>query len=129
MKRLVRSVGWIASLFLLLVATGCPGGSGGYTVKGKVTHGGQPLSFADGGGAAMSFVDVSSPDKIYSCSVNPDSTYEVEVPAGKYTVGIQIFDKDRNDKLGNKYMPGASSIVKEVTGSVDNLDIDVPVEG
>jgi hypothetical protein len=121
-----RRAWWSLVFVALVVSSGCPG-SGGYTVKGKLMRGGQPLSFADGAAASVSFIDVKDAEKVYPAVVDKDSaTYEIEVPAGTYNVAIEYYDKQRNDQFGGKYSMGTTQLQKEVTESTDDLDIDVP---
>jgi hypothetical protein len=110
----------------LLASFGCSGGSSGYTVKGKLTHGGQPVSVSENK-VVLIFQEQGGENGSFSAEVFDDSTYSAELPAGKFKVSVMLLDKDNKDKLENKYLNASDSpIEKEVTGATDALDVDIP---
>jgi hypothetical protein len=131
MRRLqYLAVGLLIGLF----AAGC-GNSGLIKAKGRVLKGGQPYRTGEGQGLRIFFAPVEIPGKehydSYAAEYHAeDGTFQVKgkdgagLPPGKYRVGIQLM-KNRDDLLGGKLLGKNSPLTCEITGSHDDLVIDL----
>lgn len=135
-----RSLGaWCALVAICVAMIGCPGGAGEeprVTVKGTVTRDGQPLPLDPAMAAAKAArVEVGflretggedQSDFGATVDAEPDGSFEIEVPPGKYRIGVRYFDgQSQGDALQGKFDERNSPIIREITSETTDLKIEL----
>lgn len=99
-------------------------------IRGTVTHGGEKLTWPDGGNLLVIYFpeDRTHNDNVYSAQTSiEDSSYSIAaIPPGRYTVAIQQFDKHFMDAFNKAYDPARTTLVFEVKHDGEVIDIDIP---
>ncbi|MGE0607951.1 MAG: hypothetical protein AB7O62_12725 [Pirellulales bacterium] len=132
MKLSVRLGCWATCLLLMVAVSGCGGEGGPKTVKvkGKITKDGAAVSVPAGGLGTISFNELVNGNigaEIFQGIISADGTFEVDVAPGKYRVAVLVLDKaGGTDAYGRKYDAAQSTIEKEVTGAVSDMEIALP---
>src|SRR5438552_1724687 len=125
MKRLIPAAGL---LVLLAGLSGC--GAKKVSVSGTVTHGGQKLTWPDGGHLLVLFVPENpekNPDRYSAQTDIATSTYRIDaIPPGKYTVAIQHFDTKFMDSFNKAYDAPRTTIEVVVPAEGGVIPIDIP---
>ena len=138
---LSRQVGWsvLAVAMLALLAAGCPGGAEGpvpVPVTGTVTDAGSPL-VVENPKYGYRWVEVTfhaieadgqATGPAQSAEVQPDGSFSIEIPEGKYKIAVHQFTNPGEDKLGGKFAFPDTPITREVTRNA-NIEIDVSKPG
>jgi hypothetical protein len=117
-----------------LLCLGC-GNSSHINARGRVVKGGQPYVLSEGQGMRIFFVPLdthgTSHFDSFAAEYDPDSgSFEVKgkdgrgLPAGKYRVDLQLME-NKEDLLNGALLGKKSPFTVEVTGSGDNLVIDL----
>jgi hypothetical protein len=124
MKTLFRILVGLA----LVAAVGCGKKS---NVHGTITRDGQPLVWkSEGGHLLVIFIpeDREADSNVYRAETDRDTgAYRIaSIPAGRYRVAVQQFDEKHNDALRHTYDPHATTLVYEVTGDNQRIDVDLP---
>jgi hypothetical protein len=128
---------WRRLLILLvigLIPIGC-GDSSHIKAKGRIVKGGQPYVVPEGTGFRVFFVPLDAPEgkhfDSFAAEYNPENgSFLVQgkdgkgLPRGKYRVDLQLM-KSKEDLLGGKLLGKKSPYILEVTGSSDDLVIDL----
>ncbi len=122
---------WVAAVVGCFV--GCGKGDVGVTVQGTVTYRGKPLDHG-----MVTFV--SSGNSPVGGKIQPDGTYQCELPAGEYQVAVSVppvVEKDWNPAepipdfkptIPAKYSSPRSSGLKVVVGDSDGENHDFSLE-
>jgi hypothetical protein len=119
---------------IALAALGC-GGNRLIQAKGRVLKDGQPYLAKDGEGLRIVFEPTDPPQGTrydsFAAEYHPaDGTFQVRgkdgqgLPPGRYRVALQLM-KSKEDLLGGKLMGKKSPLTCEVTGSKDDIVIDL----
>jgi hypothetical protein len=126
---MTRFIPAVCLLVLLAGLAGC-GRKKPVSVSGTVTHGGEKLTWPDGGILLVVFVPENAERNLDRYSAETDtatSTYKIAaIPPGRYTVAVQQFDTRFMDKFGKAYDPGRTQLAAEVTHDGQVIDIDLP---
>jgi len=135
MKTLSRFVSCVLCAALCLLAAAC--GSAG-SVKGKLTHGGQPVTVdKTKGKIAVTFHlldQKGAATSSFPANVNPDDgTFTVAgrdgggIPPGKYRVSVEVFEKYPSpiDKFKKQYSGEKSNLIREITRGSQEIDLDL----
>jgi hypothetical protein len=125
-----------AVLLGLVVAVSLVGGCNRrktVTVKGSVVRNGQPLAVGPTGYVQVTLRPDVAPGEQYTDNIGrceKDGSFTIlEVPPGKFRVGIQQFDPTpQTDKLNWAYAPESSKIVRDIDGK-EPLLIDLAKPG
>ena len=116
------------------LVAGC-GDSSKIRAKGRIVKGGQPYLTGEGQGLRVFLVPLTLKDEVhfdsFAAEYNPeDGTFQVRgkdgkgLPAGKYRVDLQLM-KSKEDLLGGQLLGKKSPFVLEVTGSSNDLVINL----
>ena len=131
----MRSWARLLVLFVIgLIPIGC-GDSSHIKAKGHIVKGGQPYLVPEGTGFRVFFVPLDAPEgkhfDSFAAEYNPENgSFLVQgkdgrgLPRGKYRVDLQLM-KSKEDLLGGKLLGKKSPYVLEVTGSSEDLVIDL----
>ena len=117
-----------------LLALGC-GNSSFIKAKGRIVKGGQPFLTEEGEGLRIFFDPLELPPghhyDSFAAIYDPDNgSFQVAgkdgqgLPPGKYRVGLQLM-KSKEDRLGGALLGKKSPFTLEVTGTRDDLIIDL----
>jgi len=125
----------------LMLTVGCgPGGpkrEPTFLVKGKLTNAGKPLPDSPNfpgkkeGRVQVRFIRESGgpagqPSVSASASAEPDGTFELRIPKGKYRIGVQqTYAPPASQGLLGKFSERNSPIVQEVTAEGQEFDLDL----
>ncbi|MFM8273457.1 MAG: hypothetical protein ACKODX_14180 [Gemmata sp.] len=131
---MMRSI-WCAVLCVATLAlAGCgTAAAPKYSVGGTVTHGGEKLTWPDGGSLLVVFMEPAPGTGRYPARDTDvtASTYTVSgIPPGRYLVAVQQFRPSEktnfNDALGGRYDPGHTDLTVEVAHDGQVINIDMP---
>jgi hypothetical protein len=119
-------------ILFVCVASGC--GTRGYSrVTGKVVENGKPVTVSEKGVIQVALVPEGGDNTSgFGTTVKSDGTFVVNKradgnfpSAGKYRVGVQVYDPyPGDDKYAGKFIAAKSPIIVEIKGD-DELVVDV----
>lgn len=113
----------------VLALAGCSDGGddGLVTVTGKVSDKGAAPAGADQGLARIQFlrIDSGGVTDTRAADIQPDGTYEVQLPPGKYAVVVQSYKEYRGPNELESVFPGAQSPLTVDVADDQQLDVDV----
>jgi hypothetical protein len=115
-----RRHGMLAVLVVLLLCCGCTK-QGNVTVTGSVVRGGQPLPVSKTGVVQVTLMPDVGENEQYTTYVGRcDNTGKfeiVDVPPGKYRIGIEHLDPNPQvDKLNSAFSYANAKFVREIDG-------------
>ena len=128
-RRFVHWVGWLA---VVVIFHGCESKPRTVTVTGSVVRGGQPIAVSKTGYVQIILQPDVGADEQYTTRegrCEKDGTFKiVEVPPGKYKIGIEVLDPNPQiDKLNGAFRAGDSKIIRDVDGKTPiNIDLAKP---
>jgi hypothetical protein len=123
-----------AGVLALAALAGCGGAPKPVAISGTVTHGGEKLTWPEGGSLLVIFMPADPADTARYPARETDlatSSYKVAaIPPGRYKVAVQQFypsaKTNFNDVLGGRYDPGHTDLTAEVAHDGQVVNIDVP---
>jgi hypothetical protein len=125
-----------AGVLALAALAGCGGAPKPVAISGTVTHGGEKMTWPEGGGGSLLviFMPADPADTARYSARETDlatSSYKIAaIPPGRYKVAVQQFypsaKTNFNDTLDGRYDPGHTDLTAEVTHDGQVVNIDVP---
>jgi hypothetical protein len=120
---------------LALLAAGCQDGTEGpvpVPIQGTVTDGGNPLVVENPQygyrWVEIAFHEIGDDGQptgpAVSAEVQPDGSFNLEVPVGKYQVAVYQWTEPGQDELQGRFAHPKSPITRDVTANA-NIEIDV----